>query len=146
MEYRVIANENPVGSRRWFEDQINLHLAFGWAPQGGPVAAGVRAHDWGMIARTNRQSLFVFQALVHGRGDALGHLKELAEEARGLLAKDEAERSHGERRRLNSLLAYLESELEYHGALFPDKAEQEEAGEIPLSKGRIKKALKPPAA
>jgi hypothetical protein len=145
MEYRVIANENPVGSRRWFEDHINLHLAFGWAPQGGPVAAGVSAHDWGMIARTNQQSLFVFQALVHGRSDALGHLKELAEEARSLLAKDEAGRSNGERRRLHSLLSYLECEFEVHGALFPDKAEQEEASEIPLSKERIKKALKPAA-
>jgi hypothetical protein len=45
MEYRVIANENPLGSRRWFEERVNLHLRFGWAPQGGLMAAGVAAHD-----------------------------------------------------------------------------------------------------
>lgn len=143
MEYRVIANENPVGSRRWFEDRINLHLRFGWAPQGGLVASAAAAQDWGQVSRSNKESLFVFQALVHGRGDALGHLKQLAEEARTLLGKDEAERDNAQRRRLHDLLSYLEAEHEYHSALFPDKEAQEESSEIPLSKERIKKALRP---
>lgn len=143
MEYRVIANENPVGSRRWFEERINLHLRFGWAPQGGLVAAGAQASDWGQVSRPNKESLFVFQGLVHGRSDTSGHLKQLAEEARNLLGKDEAERDNGQRRRLSDLLSYLEAEHEYHPYLFPDKEAQEESSEIPLSKERIKKALRP---
>lgn len=143
MEYRVIANENPVGSRRWFEDRVNLHLKFGWYPVGGLVAAGVKAHDWGHVHRGNQESLFVFQSLAHGRADASGHLAQLAGEAQGLLAKEE--RSAAEGRRLAELLAYLDAELEYHGPLFPDKEAQEEGHEIALSKERLKKALRPPA-
>lgn len=143
MEYRVIANENPLGSRRWFEERVNLHLRFGWAPQGGLMAAGVAAHDWGQVARSNQQSLFVFQALVHGRSDTLEHLKELAAETRSLLGKADGERSHAERRRLKDLLAYLDAEHDYHAGLFPDKEAQEETSEISLSKERLKKALRP---
>lgn len=145
MEYRVIANENPLGSRRWFEERVNLHLRFGWAPQGGLMAAGVAAHDWGQVSRSNHESLFVFQALVHGRTDTLEHLKQLAEETRTLMAKADGERSHAERRRLKDLLAYLEAELEYHGELFPEKESQEDGHELALSKERVKKALKPTA-
>jgi hypothetical protein len=144
MEYRVIANENPLGSRRYFENRVNLHLKFGWYPQGGPVAAGVQAQDWGQVRRGNRESLFVFQALCHGRGDAAGHLAGLAAEARTLLAQPDAERGEPERRRLLELLAYLEAEFEYHAELFPDKEAQEAGAEIPLSKERVKKALRPP--
>lgn len=143
MEYRVIANENPLGSRRWFEERVNLHLRFGWAPQGGLMAAGVQAHDWGQVSRSNHESLFVFQALVHGRTDTLEHLKQLAEECHGLLAKADAERSHAERRRLKDLLHYLDAEHDYHPSLFPDKEAQEETSEISLSKERLKKALRP---
>ncbi len=145
MEYRVIANENPVGSRRWFEDRINLHLRFGWYPVGGLVAAGVAAHDWGHVHRGNQESLFVFQALAHSRADGLNHLAGLAAEAKALLTKDEAALSAPERRQLGLLLAYLDAELEFHGPLFPDKEAAEEGAEIPLSKERIKKALRPPA-
>lgn len=139
MEYRVIANENPVGSRRWFEDRVNLHLRFGWAPLGGPVAAGVQAQDWGHVHRGNKESLFVLQALVHGRNDAAGHLKGLAQELQGLLA------SGADPRRAAELAAYLEAELEHHGGLFPDREAQEEGAAVPLSKERLKKALRPPA-
>lgn len=145
MEYRVIANENPVGSRRWFEDRINLHLRFGWEPQGGLVATGVKAHDWGHVHRGNEESLFVFQGLTHGRSDVAGHLKPLAEEARGLIAKAATGSLNGASRRLAELLAYLDAEFEYHAELFPDKEAQEEGAEIPLSKERVKKALRPPA-
>jgi hypothetical protein len=143
MEYRVIANENPVGSRRWFEDRVNLHLKFGWYPLGGLVAAGVKAHDWGHVHRGNQESLFVFQSLAHGRADTAAHLSQLATEAAALLAKPE--RSAPEARRQAELLAYLDAELEYHGALFPDKEAQEEGHEVGLSKERLKKALRSPA-
>lgn len=143
MEYRVIANENPVGSRRWFEDRVNLHLKFGWYPVGGLVAAGVKAHDWGHVHRGNQESLFVFQSLAHGRADAGGHLAQLAAEGKALLGKDA--RNAAENRRLAELLNYLDAELEYHSDHFPDKEAQEEGHEVALSKERIKKALRPPA-
>ena len=81
MEYRVVGNENPIGSRRSFEDRINLHLRFGWVPQGPMAASAVNAKDWmknAGVARPN-QSLFLFQAITHPREDVASHLKNAAE-------------------------------------------------------------------
>lgn len=144
MEYRVVGNENPIGSRRSFEDRINLHLRFGWVPQGPMAASAVNAKDWiknAGVARPN-QSLFLFQALTHPREDVASHLKELGEHLKHIMARDITTMDIGSKRLLKDLATYLEEELEYHGDMFVDKELHEPLSEILVSRERLKKAQK----
>ena len=144
MEYRVVGNENPIGSRRSFEDRINLHLRFGWQPQGPLAASAVNAKDWMKNAGVPRpqQSLFLFQGLTHPREEAAGHLQEIGEQLKALQAKDVAGMDAASKRMLRETALYLEEELEYHGDMFVDRELQESLSEIGLSRERLKKALK----
>jgi hypothetical protein len=141
MEFRILGNENPLGSRRAFEDRVNLHLSVGWQLHGALVAEAVKAGDWQKTLGLNRpaESLFVFQSLVHPRSTALVHLQTVANEYRWLQDKPEAERSAADLRRLKSLHAYLNEELDYHGELFPDKENQEESADLRVSRDRLRK-------
>ena len=144
MEYRVVGNENPIGSRRSFEDRINLHLRFGWQPQGPMAAQAVSAKDWMKNAGVPRpqQSLFLFQALIHPRDEAAAHLMELGEHLKALQAKDVSSLDAFAKRMLRDLALYLEEELEYHGDMFVDRELQESLSEIRLSRERLRRALK----
>lgn len=144
MEYRVVGNENPIGSRRSFEDRINLHLKFGWAPQGAMASSAVNAKDWLKNAGVPRpqQSLFLFQALIHPREDVAAHLAELGEQLKAIMAKDVTTLDIASKRLLKDLATYLEEELEYHGDMFVDKEMQEALSEVQLSRERLRKALK----
>ena len=144
MEYRVVGNENPIGSRRSFEDRINLHLKFGWQPQGPMAASAVNAKDWMKNAGVPRpqQSLFLFQALTHPREDAASHLMEIGTHLKALQAKDILSMDAAGKRLLKEMALYLEEELEYHGDMFVDKELQESLSEIGLSRERMRKALK----
>jgi hypothetical protein len=146
MEFRILGNENPLGSRRAFEDRVNLHLAVGWQLHGALVAEAVKAGDWqpGLGLHRPAESLFVFQGILHPRSTALVHLQTVANEYRWLQDKPEAERSHADLRRLKALHSYLNEELDYHGELFPDKEAQEEASDLRVSKERLKKDALPP--
>lgn len=141
MEFRLLGNENPVGNRRWFEDRVNLHLRFGWAPQGSLVAQSVRAQDWqkGLGPERPEESLFLFQPLLHPRTDPLAQLKELSAELLALEARPEAEREPAAQRRLKDLAAYLLAELEYHPELFAVKEAQEADVPLQVSKERLKR-------
>ncbi len=147
MEFRILGNENPLGSRRAFEERVNLHLSVGWQLHGAPVAEAVKAADWQKTLGLNRpaESLFVFQSLVHPRSTALVHLQTVANEYRWLQDKPEAERSAADLRRLKALHQYLNEELDYHGDLFPDKEAQEEASDLRVSKDRLKREALPAA-
>ena len=147
MEFRILGNETPLGSRRAFEDRVNLHLAAGWQLHGPLVAQSVKAGDWQKTMALNRpqESLFMFQGLVHPRSTALVHLQTVANEYRWLQDKPEAERSAADLRRLRILHEYLNEETEYHGELFPAKEAQEEASDLRVSKERLKKEPIPAA-
>ena len=141
MEFRILGNENPLGSRRAFEDRINMHLAVGWQLHGALVAEAVKAGDWQKTLGLHRpeQSLFVFQGIIHPRSTALVHLQTVANEYRWLQDKPEVERSAADLRRLKALHAYLNEELDYHADLFPDKEAHEEGADLRVSKERLKK-------
>ena len=123
MEFRILGNENPLGSRRAFEDRVNMHLAVGWQLHGALVAQAVKAADWqkALELRRPNESLFVFQSIIHPRSTALIHLQTVANEYRWLQDKPGSERSAADLRRLKMLHLYLNEELDYHGELFPDK-------------------------
>lgn len=142
MEFRILGNELPLGSRKWFEDRVNLHLRFGWQLHGPLALAAADAREWqkGLGPTRHGQSLFTYQALTHGRDHAAEHLRPLAEEARALLAKDDATRSAEERQRLQDLLRYMAVEVEYHPAAFPDKEALEDESSVRVSKERLRKA------
>lgn len=144
MEYRVVGNENPIGSRRSFEDRINLHLRFGWLPQGPLAASAVNAKDWMRNAGVPRpqQSLFLFQGLTHPRDEAWAHLMEIGEQLKALQARDVSSLDTAAKRMIKETALYLEEELEYHGDMFVDKELQESLSEIGLSRERLRKALK----
>ncbi|MES2201189.1 MAG: hypothetical protein V4498_02950 [candidate division FCPU426 bacterium] len=142
MEFRIIANENPVGSRKWFEDRINLHLSFGWQPHGGMIATGVKAKDWskgGLGPSRPEESLFVFQALLHSREDVLGHLKPLASEFKTLAGQADTERDATATARFKKLARYLSAEQEYHPQYFVDRENQEAGSILEVSKDRLRK-------
>jgi hypothetical protein len=146
VEFRILGNENPLGSRRAFEDRVNLHLAVGWQLHGPMVAEAVKAGDWQQTLGLKRpeQSLFVFQGIIHPRSTALVHLQTVANEYRWLQDKPELERSAADLRRLKALHSYLNEELDYHGDLFPGREEQEEGADLRVSKERLKKDAVPP--
>ncbi len=141
MEFRILGNENPLGSRRAFEDRVNMHLAVGWQLHGPLVAEAVNAGDWQKALGLNRpeQSLFVFQGITHPRSTALVHLQTVANEYRWLQEKPEAERSADDLRRLKALHLYLNEELEYHTELFPDREAAEDGADLRVSKERLRK-------
>jgi hypothetical protein len=145
MEFRILGNENPLGSRRAFEDRVNLHLAVGWQLHGAMVAESVKAGDWQKTLGLNRpeESLFVFQSVIHPRSTALVHLQTVANEYRWLQDKPEIERSAADLRRLRGLHAYLNEELDYHAELFPAREDQEEGADLRVSKERLKKDAVP---
>ena len=141
MEFRVLGNELPLGSRRWFEDRVNLHLRFGWQLNGPLAVAAADAREWQKGLGPNRQgqSLFTYQAITHTREHAHEHLRPLAEEARALLAKEEAHRSVDDKRRLKDLLKYMAVEMEYHPDAFPEKEALEDEASVRMSRERLKK-------
>jgi hypothetical protein len=144
MEYRVVGNENPIGSRRSFEDRINLHLRFGWTPQGPLAASAVNAKDWMKNAGVPRpqQSLFLFQGLTHPREEAASHLQEIGEQLKALQSREVGTLDTASKRMLKETALYLEEELEYHGDMFVDRELQESLSEVGLSRERLRKALK----
>jgi hypothetical protein len=110
------------------------------------AAADAREWQKGLGPVRHGESLFTYQALIHGRDHAAEHLRPLAEEARALLTKDDATRSAEERQRLQDLLRYMAVEVEYHPAAFPDKEALEDEAAIRVSKERLRKAPENQAA